>query len=104
LRPLLRATRDVFSSIAELYRMRWEVELFFRGWKGALRLDEIKRLQHPVSLDAAITASLLAATLAQKITVAVNELERRAADEAEAISPWFTSGSMNNFYQASSSA
>lgn len=81
--------RAIFSphDVAELYRMRWEVELFFRGWKGALRLDEVKRLQHPVSLDAAITASLLAATLAQKITVAVNELERRAADAVEAISP-----------------
>lgn len=78
--------RAIFTpnDVAELYRMRWEVELFFRGWKGALRLDEVKRLQHPVSLDAAITASLLAATLAQRLTVAVNELERR---ESEASSP-----------------
>jgi hypothetical protein len=76
--------RAVFTphDVAELYRIRWEIELFFRGWKGALRLDEVKRLQHPLSLDAAITASLLAATFAQKITNAVNALERRGAAEA----------------------
>lgn len=68
--------------IAELYRVRWEVELFFRGWKGALRLDEVRRLQHPLSLEAILTASLLAATLSQKLTVAINELERLAACEA----------------------
>jgi hypothetical protein len=61
------------------------VELFFRAWKGALRVDEVRRLRHPLSLEAAVTASLLAGTLAQQITVAINELERLAA--AEAISP-----------------
>ena len=76
--------RAIFTphDIAELYRMRWEIELFFRGWKGALRLDEVRRLQHPLALDAAIIASLLASTLTQSITAGINELERLAADEA----------------------
>lgn len=61
--------RDIFSAhdIAELYRMRWEVELLFRNWKGAMRLDEVRRLRHPLSLQAAVTASLLAAVLARDI-------------------------------------
>ena len=79
--------REIFTAhdIAELYRIRWEVELFFRGWKGALRLDEVKRMRHPLALEAAVTASLLAGTLTQEITRTVNELERLA--QAEAISP-----------------
>lgn len=58
--------RDVFTphDVAELYRVRWEVELFFRNWKGAVRLDEVRRLEHPVSLQVAITCSLLAAVVA----------------------------------------
>lgn len=61
--------------IAELYRVRWEVERMFRGWRGALRLDEVVRLRHPESIGAAVTASLLAATLAQDITRDLNALE-----------------------------
>ena len=73
--------RSVFTphDIAELYRVRWEVERMFRGWRGALRLDEVVRLSHPKSLIAAVTASLLAATLAQDITRELNGLEQRAA-------------------------
>lgn len=79
--------REIFTphDVAEIYRIRWEVELFFRAWKGALRLDEVRRLRHPISLEAAVTASLLAGTLTQEITVAINELERLAS--AEVISP-----------------
>jgi hypothetical protein len=68
--------RAIFSphDIAELYRMRWEIELFFRGWHGAMRMDEVQRLAHPVSLRAAILGSLLAALLAQKTTTFLNEL------------------------------
>jgi hypothetical protein len=62
----------------------WATELFFRGWKGALRLDEVRRLQNEQSLEVMLTASLLAGTLAQQLTVAINELERLAF---EAISP-----------------
>jgi putative transposase len=62
--------RELFTAhdVAELYRVRWEVERMFRGWRGALRLDEVQRLSHPASLRAAISASLLAATLAQDVT------------------------------------
>lgn len=80
--------REVFSAhdVAEMYRMRWEVELFFRTWKGAVRLDEVRRLEHPVSLQVAITASLLAAVLARDIS---SGLERAAeyAARADAVSP-----------------
>jgi putative transposase len=77
--------RAIFSAhdIAELYRVRWEVERMFRGWRGALRLDEVSRLSHPQSIVAAVTASLLAATLAQDITRELNALE----DSAAAIPP-----------------
>lgn len=73
--------RDVFTAhdIAELYRVRWEVERMFRGWRGALRLDEVIRLSHPKSIQAAVTASLLAATLGQDITRQLNALEETAA-------------------------
>lgn len=82
--------RSIFTphDIAELYRVRWEVERFFRGWRGALRLDEVRRLENAKSLDAAVTASLLAAALAHDLTVIVNDLEeRQAAAERTAIPP-----------------
>jgi hypothetical protein len=75
--------RAIFSphDVAELYRMRWEVELFFRGLKGALRLDEVRRMAHRDSLDAVVSASLLAAVLARDLTTLLNELEARRSDE-----------------------
>jgi hypothetical protein len=81
--------RAIFTpyDIAELYRVRWEVELFFRGWRGALRLDEVRRLAHPQSLNAAVTASLLAAVLAQQITATLNQLAAAQAADKAAISP-----------------
>jgi putative transposase len=82
--------RAIFTphDIAELYRVRWEVERFFRGWRGGLRLDDVRRLQHEQSLDAAVTASLLAAALAHSLTEIVNDLsERQAAAEIAAFSP-----------------
>ena len=82
--------RSIFTprDIAELYRVRWEVERFFRGWRGALRLDEVRRLENAKSLDAAVTASLLAAALAHDLTVIVNDLEeQQAAAERAAIPP-----------------
>jgi putative transposase len=76
--------RAVFTphDVAELYRVRWEVERMFRGWRGALRLDEVIRLSHPKSIIAAVTASLLAATLAQDITRELNALEEEEASVA----------------------
>lgn len=82
--------RSIFTphDIAELYRVRWEVERFFRGWRGALRLDEVRRLANAKSLDAAVTASLLAAALAHDLTEIVNDLERQAATERAAFPPF----------------
>jgi putative transposase len=82
--------RSIFTAhdVAELYRVRWEVERFFRGWRGALRLDEVRRLQNADSLDAAVTASLLAAALAHDLTEIVNNLaEREAAAASQAATP-----------------
>jgi putative transposase len=73
--------------VAELYRVRWEVERFFRGWRGALRLDEVRRLEHEQSLDAAVTASLLAAALAHELTEIVNDLEVKQAAYRAALPP-----------------
>ena len=73
--------RSLFTphDVADLYRVRWEVERFFRGWRGALRLDEVGRLAHAESLDAAVTASLLAAALAHDLTQIVNDLAEHQA-------------------------
>jgi Transposase DDE domain len=84
--------RSIFTpyDIAELYRIRWEVELFFRGWRGAMRLDEVRRLAHPSSLEAAVLASLLAAAMAQDIAMGLKHLAAVQAAEAAqrvAVSP-----------------
>lgn len=84
--------------VAELYRLRWEIELFFRGLKGATRLDEVRRLENNESLHAIVYATLLAAMLARDITATLNELELRRgqleADEAssEAFPPGAAGG------------
>lgn len=81
--------REIFTphDVAELYRIRWEVELFFRGWRGAMRLDEVRRLAHPLSLEAAVLASLLAAAMAQEITMGLKHLAAAQAAQQAAISP-----------------
>lgn len=86
--------REVFSphDIAELYRMRWEVELFFRGLKGALRLDEVRRLEHRDSLEVVVSASLLAAVLARDMTRWLNELTAMSASNDEAFPPGASHG------------
>ena len=74
--------------VAELYRLRWEIELFFRGLKGAARLDEVRRLEPPDSLHTIVYGTLLAAMLARDITATLNQLETgepeqdKASDEA----------------------
>jgi putative transposase len=73
--------------VAELYRIRWEVELFFRGWRGALRLDEVRRLAHPLSLEAAVLASLLAAVMAQHVTTGLEQPAVAQAASKAAVSP-----------------
>lgn len=81
--------RDVFTAhdVADLYRVRWEVELFFRNWKGAVRLDEVQRLEHPTSLQVAITASLLAAVLARDLSAGLERLAEQAARPSVAFPP-----------------
>jgi Transposase DDE domain len=73
--------RGLFTAndVAELYRVRWEVELFFRNWKGALRLDEVRRLRHCKSLQVAVTASLLAAVLARDVSTGLERLSEHRA-------------------------
>ena len=61
--------------IAELYRVRWEVELFFRNWKGGVRMDHVHRLRNPASLVAAVTCSMLAALLSRDLHVALDKLD-----------------------------
>lgn len=74
--------REEFSphDVAEIYRLRWEIELFFRGLKGAVRLDEVRRLENQESLQVIVYGTLLAAVLARDITSKLNELEARRAD------------------------
>jgi hypothetical protein len=81
--------RDIFSAhdIAELYRVRWEVELLFRTWKGAVRLDEVRRLSNPHSLELAITSSLLAALLGGEIHAGLERLTRELAAARPAAAP-----------------
>jgi len=94
--------RDVFSAhdIAELYRLRWEVELLFRDWKGAMRLDEVRRLSHPLSLRAVVTASLLAAVMARDIHRRLEQLvheHARLSSNSDASAPFPPSASASAF-------
>lgn len=79
--------RDIFTvfDVAEIYRLRWEVELFFRNWHGALRMDDVHRLSHPVSVKTHVLASLVAATLARDIHAGLSRISVEYA-EAEAAS------------------
>ncbi len=76
--------REIFSphDVAELYRVRWEVELLFRGWKGAMRLDEVRRLQTQASLQMAVSASLLAAALSRDLAFEFERLTHQGIDTA----------------------
>jgi putative transposase len=69
--------RDAFSpfDLAELYRVRWEVELFFRNWKGGVRMDHVHRLRNPTSLAVAVMASMLAALLSRDIATGLERLQ-----------------------------
>ena len=74
--------RNVFtpSDCAELYRVRWEVELFFRNWHGALRMDDVHRLRHPVSLEVAVLSSVLAACLSREVHAGLERLSPNLFD------------------------
>jgi hypothetical protein len=62
-------------------------QLFFRNWKGAVRLAEVRRLEHPVSLQVAITASMLAAVLARDISAGLEQIAQHDALESSAFPP-----------------
>ena len=73
--------RDIFTpfDVAELYRIRWEVELFFRNWHGAVRMDDVHRLRHPDSVQAHVVASLLAAVLARDIHAGLDRISAQSS-------------------------
>jgi len=77
--------RAVFTlhDVAELYRLRWEVELFFRTLRGAARLDDIRRMRHPEAVTVAILSSMVAVTLGQELTVALNAWEDDPCESLE---------------------
>lgn len=82
----LPRTRFTAHDVAELYRMRWEVELFFRTLRGAARLDDVRRMRNSASVNVAILSSMIAATLGQELTLAINAWES-AEDECAVASP-----------------
>lgn len=83
----LPRTRFTTHDVAELYRLRWEVELFFRTLRGAARLDDVRRMRNPAAVNVAILSSMIAATLGQELTLAINAWESAADDCAVAPSP-----------------
>ena len=76
--------RSTFTpcDIAELYRIRWEVELFFRNWKGGVRMDHVHRMRNPTSLAVAVTASMLAALLSRDLQTALEQVTDSLAPTA----------------------
>jgi hypothetical protein len=58
--------------VAELYAVRWEVELYLKDVQGGTRADEVTRLTHLDSLRAVVYAALLAQTLSRDVTRAAN--------------------------------
>ena len=78
--------RNTFTpcDIAELYRIRWEVELFFRNWKGGVRMDHDHRLRNPASLAVAVTASMLAALLSRDLQAALGQVSETLASNRSA--------------------
>jgi DDE family transposase len=81
--------REIFTphDVAELYRVRWEAELFFRNWKGAVRLDQVRHLSHQKSLAIAVTSSMLAALLSRDISAGLDQISVDHAAQIAAVSP-----------------
>ena len=52
--------------VLELYRLRWQVELFFKRLKSLLHLDTLPRREGPTA-KSWMLARFLAAALAQKL-------------------------------------
>lgn len=64
------------ETVAELYRVRWQIELNFKRWKSILGMDQL-RARDPDLARTYIFAKLIAAVLADK-----------TARAARAFSPW----------------
>jgi Transposase DDE domain len=79
--------RSIFTphDVAELYRLRWEVELFFRAWHGTTRMDAVRRLSNAKSVEVHVVASLLAMTLVRDIHQGLQRLQR--IEEEETMGP-----------------
>jgi hypothetical protein len=75
--------RERFTAydVAELYRMRWEVERLFREWKGAVHIDDVRSLRSPASMQVAVYASLLAALFARDIHRDLEEVCRKIPED-----------------------
>ena len=86
LTTLPRVTFTPFD-LAELYRVRWGVELFFRNWKGGVRMDHVHRLRNPTSLAVAVVASMLAALLSRDIATCLERLQEEDLALAQASAP-----------------
>lgn len=96
LSTLPRATFTPFD-LAELYRVRWEVELFFRNWKGGVRMDHVHRLRNPTSLAVAVMASMLAALLSRDIATGLERLQEEDLALAQSSAPRQTTPAPRSF-------
>jgi hypothetical protein len=79
--------RTIFTphDVAELYRLRWEVELFFRAWHGTTRMDAVRRLTNPKSVQMHVVSSLLAMVLVRDVHQGLEKLQQR--QEADEMAP-----------------
>jgi hypothetical protein len=62
-------------------------QLFFRNWKGAVRLDQVRHLSHQKSLGVAVTSSMLAALLSRDIAAGLDRISADHAAQIAAVSP-----------------
>jgi len=76
------ASRESFSpsDVAEMYRLRWEVELFSRTESGVL-MDHVHRLRIRPRSPVSVTASMLAALLAAAAPDSTNRLGAAARSD-----------------------
>ena len=86
LTTLPRCAFTVFD-VAELYRLRWEVELLFKSWKGAARVDNVNRLTHRESIETHVWASLVAVLMSRGIHAELERMSASASIETKP-SPW----------------
>lgn len=98
--------RGTFTAhdVGELYRVRWEVELFFKNWKGGVRMDHVHRMRSPLSLAVVVTASMLAALLSRDVSAGLERLAEEATAAANDNGPKDTASIVADFSPSSRSA